>query len=193
MEIERGYYNGEKRNFESLFLTCKLLTSKQNNANIISSDANGGMEMKKLSLHDLRKKAGFTLEEVSQKSGVPYSTVRALEIGMGKGFSLNIKRKIADVFHVEVLKLFPEEMEKIQGLMEELKSKKEIRSHRFDTLKDFLPDLHFKNESAVSVTLDSMSLDELGDLFHSGLTKKEALEHLKKAAKKYGLPMPEIR
>jgi transcriptional regulator with XRE-family HTH domain len=64
------------------------------------------------SLKALRKDRGLTIQQVSEKSGVPYSTVQAIESGRGKGFDVMTKCKLADVFEVPVFLVFPEELER---------------------------------------------------------------------------------
>jgi len=100
-----------------------------------------------------------------------------------------LKHRVSDYFGANFFQLFPEERERLEGIMAE----REEERHRLLMLYDFVPALRFKDEAAIAAVLDAMSLDELGELFHSGLTEKEALGHLRKAARKYRLAEPRVR
>jgi hypothetical protein len=142
---------------------------------------------KKLTLRELR--AERTLKEVSEGSGVPISTYRALEMGWGKNYAPALKHRVSDYFGVNFFQLFPEERERLEGIIIE----RQEGRHRLLTLYDFVPGLRFKDEEKAAAILMAMNLDELGDLFHSGLTEEEALEHLRRAAKKYKLVEPKVK
>ena len=104
------------------------------------------------------------------------------------------RKKLADFFKCDIDDVFPAQM--VGNITKEQYDRRKApapHSHRLATLRDFLPNLRFRNEAVVGEILDSMSLDELGDLFHSGLDSEEALDHLRRAGKKYGLAEPKIR
>lgn len=83
------------------------------------------MKSKKvMSMKEARLAAGLTLEQVAAAAGISYSAVRALEIGIGKNYSVAIKHSVSSVLGVPFFSIFPEEWEKLGGLMEELKVKK---------------------------------------------------------------------
>lgn len=145
--------------------------------------------MKTLSLRKLREEAKKTLEQVAAETGLSYSAVRALEIGLGKNYAPAIKHKLSDYFGVNFFQLFPEERERLEGIMTELQE----GQHRLLTLYDFVSDLRFKDEEKAIAILMAMSLDELGNLFHSGLSKEEAIDHIRRAAKKYRLAEPKLK
>lgn len=141
--------------------------------------------MKKiLNLRKVRKEQSLTLRELAKKSAVNYSSIWQLEHGFGDSVGAIIKAKIASALRVEMFSLFPEERRKAERI---------FSSHRFRMLLDFLPEIRFISPKATDKILKQMALDELDDLFHSGLTEEEAIEQLQRAAKKYDLPMPEIR
>lgn len=81
---------------------------------------------KKISLRMIRKQWGLTIEQLSLNSGIPYSTIQALEKGRGKNFSLITKHTLADYFGVGVFKVFPEEIERFLILRKEFKKIKKI-------------------------------------------------------------------
>lgn len=64
------------------------------------------------SLRGLRKAAGLTIQQVSEQTGIPYSTVQALESGRGKGFDVNTKNKLAGFYKVPMVEVFAEERER---------------------------------------------------------------------------------
>jgi len=67
---------------------------------------------------NLREARGSTtLAQVSEDTGIPISTLNALERGFGKGYSILLKHKVASYFGVDMLALFPEEREKFQIIM----------------------------------------------------------------------------
>lgn len=72
------------------------------------------------SLRDLRTARKLTLYQVSEKTGIPFSTIRALEVGQGKGFNVVIKQTLADFYELPLRELFPE----LQILFEELQGKR---------------------------------------------------------------------
>ena len=65
----------------------------------------------------------MTLEDLSQASGLPVTTIRYLEAGLGKNFSLEIKKAVADALCVSGLidfyNLFIEETARIQHARKE--------------------------------------------------------------------------
>jgi transcriptional regulator with XRE-family HTH domain len=65
-------------------------------------------------LRELREDIGKTLEEVSKDLNMPYSTVHALETGMGKGFSSVLKHIVAAYYNADFYSAFPEEREKFR-------------------------------------------------------------------------------
>lgn len=147
--------------------------------------------MRSLSLRILRMQAGKTLEQVAAEAGISYSAIRALEIGLGKNYAPGLKHRVSDYFGVNFFQLFPEERERLEGIMAE--RQKRVADHRLLMLHDFVPGLRFKNKSNVAAILKAMTIEELGGIFHSGLTKEEALEHLRRGAKKYNLAEPKVK
>ena len=71
---------------------------------------------KSLSLRELRLAAGLSIQDVSAKTGIPSSTVQAIEIGRGRNFSAGAKHMLAHFFKVDPLALFPELEEQIAAL-----------------------------------------------------------------------------
>jgi len=61
------------------------------------------------------------------------------------------------------------------------------------TLFDFCINLKFEDETNAELILRRMTPDELGDLFHSGLTQEGAIDHLNRAALRLGLKAPELK
>jgi len=67
--------------------------------------------MKRKKIHPLRAlrlAAGLTLQDVSRKTGIPESTITAVENGRGRSFNIGIKNKLADAFRADPRELFPE-------------------------------------------------------------------------------------
>jgi transcriptional regulator with XRE-family HTH domain len=80
---------------------------------------------KKINLRGIRKQSGLTIEQVSLDTGIPFSTIQALEKGRGKKFSLITKHTLTDYFGVGLFKAFPEDAERFKILKTEFhKSKK---------------------------------------------------------------------
>jgi hypothetical protein len=138
---------------------------------------------KKLTLRELRGERTF--KEVSEGSGVPISTYRALEMGWGKNYAPVLKHRVADYFRVNFFVAFPEEHERLKAIM-----RPEARRLM---LAEYLPKLHFRDEAVVSAILNAATLDELDEIFHSGISIKEAFDALVGLAKKYHLPAPQIK
>ena len=70
--------------------------------------------MKKTPIRRARERAGLTITQVSNGTGIPYSTIQAFEIGRGRGFSIERKAKIAAFLGVPFSSLWPEEKEKVK-------------------------------------------------------------------------------
>jgi transcriptional regulator with XRE-family HTH domain len=137
---------------------------------------------KKIDLRELRKKAGKTLEEVAAGTGLPYSTVRAIEVGMGKNFAPTIKHKISDFFGVNFLAAFPEEFLKLEAAMSR-------GYHVLAVLEDWTGGLNIDGEEKHNWLriLNRMSPEEIDeDILHSGQTEENLREMMKKYEKKYG-------
>lgn len=142
----------------------------------------------------LRKKMGLNQATVAVGAGISIATLYNIEHGYEQTTTLDTKKRLAKYFKCDVQDLFPAQM--IGNETKEEYDRKIVRrtpSHRFEMLKDFLPDLEFSDEVATAQILESMNIDELGELFRSGLTKEEALDHLQRAAKKNNLSMPETK
>jgi transcriptional regulator with XRE-family HTH domain len=143
----------------------------------------------------LRKLKGLNQIQVAASAGISIATLYNIEHGYEETTTAETKEKLAKFFECDIDDIFPAQMigNETKVRYDQRKAKKSSHSYRLDMLKDFLPDLRFKNEAAAALVLDVMSLDELGDLFHSGLTKEEALRHIRQAAKKRGLIEPRIK
>lgn len=141
-------------------------------------------------MRQARQAAGLTLEQVAAAAKISYSAARAIEIGIGRNYPATTKHRISDILHVPFFSMFPEERERLQGLMEEIKG---ARDHRLAMFKEYLPEIRFRNDAAARVVLNAATLDELEEIFHSGVTVGEAVEALEDLAKKYGLRAPQIR
>ncbi len=147
------------------------------------------MTVKKLvTMKEARERAGKTLEWVAAETRISYSAARALEKGLGLNYAPAIKHRVSDLLGQPFFSMWPEEAEKLQGLTKEMKS-----THRLEMLKDYLPEIKFRNESTANAVLKAADLDELDEIFHSGVTPEEALATLNALAKKYRLPAPEIK
>ena len=72
---------------------------------------------KPITLRALREARGLTLQAVAMATGIPYSTVQAIESGRGAGFSLETKQRLAAFFGVPVASLFSEEKERAARIM----------------------------------------------------------------------------
>jgi len=72
---------------------------------------------KSYSLRGLRKEAGLTLQQLSERTGINLCTIQALETGRGKGFNVVIKQTLADYFHCPMRVLFPELNAQIELLL----------------------------------------------------------------------------
>ena len=140
----------------------------------------------------LRKKMGLNQIQVAAGADISIATLYNIEHGYEATTTMETKEKLAKFFECDVDDIFPAQMigNETKARYDQKKTKKSSHSHRLDMLKDFLPDLRFKDEAAAASVLDVMSLDELGDIFHSGLTKEEARNSLRQAAKKYDLAEP---
>jgi DNA-binding XRE family transcriptional regulator len=143
----------------------------------------------------LRKKMGLNQTQVAAGAGISIATLYNIEHGYEETTTMETKEKLAKFFECDVDDIFPAQMigNETKAKYDQRKARKSSHSHRFDVLKDFLPNLRFKDEATITEILDAMSLDELGDLFHSGLDEEEALDHLRRAAKKYRLAEPKIK
>lgn len=164
-------------------------------------------------MHKLRKSQDppLTLMALALKAGVSYTTVWNLENGDEAKVDPEIKRRVAKVLGAQSEILFKSEVARIKrdeallyriqrGLEEDYKKGiiteaqfSLTRHHLLLTLFDFCPGLKFEYELEVEDILTKMTSDELGDLFHSGLTKEEAIDHLNRAALRLGLKAPELR
>jgi len=69
--------------------------------------------MKKSPMRRAREKAGLTLAQVSAGTGIAYSTTQAYEQGVGAGFSVEGKAKIAAFLGADFFTLWPEERERM--------------------------------------------------------------------------------
>jgi len=69
--------------------------------------------MKKSPMRRAREKAGLTLAAVSIGTGIPFSTIQAYEQGVGAGFSVEGKEKIAAFLGADFFILWPEERERM--------------------------------------------------------------------------------
>jgi len=143
-------------------------------------------------LREERKKRGLSLREIARQAGVNYVQVWQLERGYLDGVSAVVKAKVAGVLKIEMCRLFPGEVAAVQNVVRGLE---EYGRHwLLLTLLDFCPNLHFKDyadEAKTVVVLKKMDKEELGALFHSGLTENEAWDHIVHAAKRCRLPIPE--
>jgi transcriptional regulator with XRE-family HTH domain len=81
------------------------------------------MAKKIYKLRKLRKAAGMSQQQTAEKAGVNLSTYQAIETGRGNGFSTITKHKIADVFGIPLLQLFPEVEKEMNVLMKALAEK----------------------------------------------------------------------
>ena len=137
---------------------------------------------KPLKLRDLRKAQNppLTLQELARRAGVSYTTVWNLENGPEERVRSDIKYKVARVLGVEAWELFQSEAVR-------------ERHYRFDCLIDFCPRLEFKRDLDVENIVEKMTLKELGDLYHIGLTPREAIRRLNRAAKRLGLKAAELK
>lgn len=72
------------------------------------------------SLREVRKDADLTLQELADKSGVPYSTLQAVEAGHYRP-SVLIAHKIAATLRVPALVMFPRIYAEVQELMDVLR------------------------------------------------------------------------
>jgi DNA-binding XRE family transcriptional regulator len=143
----------------------------------------------------LRKKMDLNQTQVAAGADISIATLYNIEHGYEETTTIETKEKLAKFFECDVDDIFPAQMigNETRAKYDLRKVRKSLRSHRLDMLKDFLPNLRFKDEAATAAVLDAMSLDELGDLFHSGLDEKDALDHLLRAVKKYGLAQPKVK
>jgi len=70
--------------------------------------------MKKSPMRRAREKAGLTLAQVSTGTGLAYSTTQAYEQGVGAGFSIEGKEKIAAFLGADFFLIWPEERERMK-------------------------------------------------------------------------------
>jgi len=71
--------------------------------------------MNKSPMRRAREKAGLTLAAVSAGTGIPFSTVQAFEQGLGAGFSVERKAKLAAFLGEPFFSLWPEEKQKARS------------------------------------------------------------------------------
>lgn len=95
------------------------------------------VQAKKMTLGEARAERELSIEELAKMSGVPFSTVQAIESGRMSG-SLIVKLKIADALGRSLRELWPETFEEMAEL-EELQ-KKDRKRARFITTNDLGPD-----------------------------------------------------
>lgn len=55
-----------------------------------------------------REANGLTIADVSRRTGIPNSTVRAVDIGVGLGFNPKVKARIAEAMGADPFEIFPE-------------------------------------------------------------------------------------
>ena len=68
--------------------------------------------MKKTPMRRAREKAELTITHVAIKTGIPYSTVYALDTGLGRGVSIERKTKIAAALGAPLFSLWPDTAER---------------------------------------------------------------------------------
>ena len=168
------------------------------------------------------KKPPLTLKELARRAGVSYTTIWNLENGPEEKVGLDIKRKVAKVLGIEVYELFPSVEDEYQQLMGEFygyllehyahakktgsalpirdawdmienKEVPYIYHHRFRTLMDICPGLDIESKIDVDKILEQMTPRELGNLYGSSSTPKEAIKHLNLAAQRLGLKTVELK
>jgi len=133
--------------------------------------------------------------ELASGAGISIATIFNIEHGYDATTTEETKKKIADFFKVDIDDIFPAEM--VGSITKEeyfrQQRMKKSRHHLLLTLLQFCPDLLFADESKAETVLQKMTTEELGELLYSGLTEEDAMEHLEKAAKKYGLTPPILK
>jgi transcriptional regulator with XRE-family HTH domain len=144
---------------------------------------------KPATMKEARIAAGLTLEQVAAEVKISYSAARAIEIGIGRNYPAATKHRISDLLGVPFFDMFPEERDRLEGLIEEIRKS----DHRLAMLKDYLPEIRFRKDAAARAVLNAATLDELDEIFHSGVTAEEAVEALGALAKKCGLSAPQIK
>ena len=153
------------------------------------------------------------MKALAAKCGVSYATIWLLENYQETKVSPEIKQRVAKALVVDAVSLFKTEAMRYNDMLHELVDqmkkghilKREAhrilkaegfqpsRHHLLSTLLDFCPGLNFEYEDDAEDILVKMTPDELGDLFHSGLTQEEAIDHLNRAALRLGLKAPELK
>lgn len=79
---------------------------------------------KKSAMRERREMLGLTLYELARRTGINYSTLRALENGWGENWNLKFKRTIAEALDMtggHFFTLWPEELKKIKTIQEFVK------------------------------------------------------------------------
>jgi hypothetical protein len=129
---------------------------------------------------NLRKLRGEkTLEQVARETGIPYSTIRSLEVGVGNNFHSAIKHRLSDYYGVNFLDAFPEEGEKFLCAMSK-------GYHLLTVIEDWFPGLNLTGEEKMiwTKTLQIANLDEI-DFLNSGETEENVRVKMKGLIKKY--------
>jgi hypothetical protein len=101
------------------------------------------------------------------------------------GYSPSLKHKISDFYGANFFITFPEERLRLGPIM-----KPEVRRLM---LAEYIPELRFQDEGAITAILNAATLDELDTIFHSGVDDDEVLGALAVLAKKYDLPAPQVK
>jgi len=153
-----------------------------------------------LTLREARIKAGLTIHELADKSGLTWATVQAIEAGRTPGI-LMAKMKLIDGLNrnlpgLTLKNIWPETYSEWAKRIATPGWAKQNRPrhHRWATFREFFPDLEFQNELVVEKILIAMTPEEITEhIFHSAPIKEEALKDLNAAAKKYGLGAPRVK
>jgi DNA-binding XRE family transcriptional regulator len=146
----------------------------------------------------LRKMGGLNQAQVAVGAGISIATLYNIEHGYEETTTDETKKKLADFFKCDVEDIFPAQM--VGNIPKEQYNRQykrgktaASRSHRLEMLKDYLPEIEFVDPRAADKVLIKMTLDELDEIFHSGISVKEALSTLVALAKKYNLPAPQTK
>jgi transcriptional regulator with XRE-family HTH domain len=76
-------------------------------------------DKKTYSLRALRLKAGLTLQELSDRTGISLATIQIFETSKERrrNYSITAKHTVADFFHVPIRLLFPEVQEQVDEFL----------------------------------------------------------------------------
>ena len=140
--------------------------------------------MKKTKLRLARESKGISIMRLSVLSGVSFEKVRQLDTGYRvKTTSYEIKRKIAQALNEKIEVVFPDFKKTMEQRMKEFSKGRKLLA----VIKDLPFDLRLTEEAELTYekTLELMTPEELGDLFHSGMNEESFKEEMAGFIKKY--------